>query len=329
MPTARDFIRLALIEAGVVGVGQTPLAQDTNDCFILLKRMLSQWQKRRWLVPNLIDVSANGNGARSNLIGPGQYWNTARPDKIQAAYFKQLNSNGQVTNQVSYPLWPIWSYEDYATKIQLKDLATWPQYYFYDNAFPYGNVFIWPIPDQTYELHLILKGPIGFNIELKDGQITFTGAGYVDGTYTSVPFVNLSGFGTGGLANVTVSGGFVTEVDIADPGDGYKINDQLTVEASNLGGTGAGFVWEVTEATNDLDAEFNMPSEYEEAIHYNLCVRITSMYQYPANPVQGKLAIIALNTIKNSNFQIGQLQMPAALRNNSRSNFYIFNADQQ
>jgi hypothetical protein len=342
VPTARDFITLALKEAGVVGVGQTPLDEDINDCFILLKRMLSQWQRRRWIVPNLIDICTQGNSQRSNLIGPGQYWNTARPDKIQAAYFKQLTGGGSFdsgfssgfnnlagpNNDVTYPLFPIWSYEDYATKVRLKDLNTWPQYYFYDAAFPYGNVFIWPIPDQSYEIHLILKGPIGFTIELKCGVIENQGAQYVDGTYESVPFVNLKSFGSGGTANVTVLNGAITEVTIADPGDGYKINDKLTFDNSSLGGAGAGFVWEVTQVTSDLDAEFNMPPEYEEAIHYNLCVRITSMYQYPANPVQGKLAILALNTIKNANFQVSKLQMPSALQGNSKSNFYIFNADQ-
>src|SRR5882672_4487759 len=155
MATARDFITLALKEAGVLGIGQTALPEDINDCFTLLKRMLSQWQKRRWIVPNLIDVYAQGNSLKSNLIGPGQYYNSARPDKIQAAYFKQLNS-GNVANEVSYPLRHIWSYENYAN-IALKELNTWPSFFFYDGAFPYGNVFIWPIPTSAYEIHLIVK----------------------------------------------------------------------------------------------------------------------------------------------------------------------------
>ena len=91
MATARQFIELCLRETGVTGVGQTPLDQDINDAFVILTRMLSQWQKRRWLVPNLIDVKAIGNGARSNPIGPGGYYNAARPDKIQSAYLIQLN----------------------------------------------------------------------------------------------------------------------------------------------------------------------------------------------------------------------------------------------
>lgn len=311
----------------MLGLGQSLNAEDINDGFTLLNRMLAQWQKRRWLVPNLYDVSAIGNGSKSNLIGPGQYYNAARPDKIQAAYFKQLNGGGG-GNQVSYPLIPIWSYEDYS-RIALKDLQSWPQYYFYDAAFPNGNVFIWPVPTSAYEIHLICKGPIGFTIELEAGQIANPGAGYVNGSYLAVPFTNISGSGGGGAANVTVAGGVVTAVDIFDPGDGYKIGDTLTILNTNLGGTGAGFIWTVTQVTDDLDAEFNMPPEYEEAIHYNLCVRLTSMYQLPPNPVQGALAAVALNTIKKANAQIPKLRMPPALQFGDNYGFYIFNADQQ
>lgn len=326
MATARDFIILAAKEAGVLGIGQTLLPEDINDIFILLHRMLAQWQKRRWLVPNLIDVVGLGNNNISNLIGPGQYYNSARPDKIQAAYFKQLNG-GACSQDVSYPLRAIWSYEDYAN-IQLKNLNTWPQYFFYDGKFPYGNVFIWPIPSQMYEIHLIVKGPIGFTIEIEAGQITNTGLGYTNGNYLDIPFINLTGFGSGGTADVTVAGGVVTAIAIHDPGEGYQVNDNLTLDTTLMGGTGVNFLYNVTEVTDSLDAEFNMPPEYEEAIHYNLCIRITSMYQYPANPVQGQLAKIALNTIKNANTQIPSLEMPRSLRFNNNNSFYIFNADQ-
>jgi hypothetical protein len=327
MTTARDFVTLALKEAGVLGIGQTPNSEDINDCFTLLHRMLGQWQKLRWLVPNLIDVSASGNSLKSNLIGPGQHYNTLRPDKIQAAYFKQLNSNAP--NQVSYPLRPIYSYEDYS-RIALKELNTWPSYFFYDGAFPYGNVFIWPIPTSDYEIHLILKGPIDFLIELLSGTIEAAGTAYTDGNYLDIAFVNLTGFGAEGSADVTVAGGVVTTIVIHDPGNGYKINDKLTLDTTNMGGTGSGFIYSVTNVTDSLDAEFNMPPEYEEAIHYNLCVRIVSMYQYPANPVQGKLAKVSLRTLRQANVQIPSLKMPPAYRfnGNGGNGFYIFNADQ-
>jgi hypothetical protein len=326
MPTARDFVTLAMKEAGVLGVGQTLLAEDINDGFTLLSRMMASWQKKRWLVPSLYEIQAIGNGAKSNLIGPGQYWNAARPDKIQAAYFKQLNAGSNESTLVSFPLIPIWSYEDYSL-VQLKDLASWPQFYFYDGAFPNGNVFIWPIPDDTYEIHLILKSPIGFTIELEAGEISTAGTAYTNGTYHNIPLIDLTGFGSGATADITVAGGIITTVTIDNPGDGYNIGDQLTATSASIGGTGTGFIYTVTEVTDSLDAEFNMPPEYEEAIHYNLCRRLVSMYQYPPNKEQIQLAKASLNVLRMANIQVPSLKMPAALRFNNNNTFYIFNAD--
>lgn len=330
MATARDFITRALRAAGVTGLGQTPLAEDIVNGFDILNAMMAQWQKRRWLVPNLIDISAQGNNQRSNLIGPGQYYNTKRPDKIQAAYFYQTASGVPANNQaVSFPLKPIYSYEDYANKVNMKYLNSWPVYFFYDNAFPYGNVFIWPIPSDQYEIHLVLKGPINFVMQLSAGSIADGGSGYTNGVYPAVPFVNVSSLGTDGTANVTVAGGVVTAVEIQAPGDGYKIGDTLSLDTSIIG-AGTDFVWTVTNVTADLDAEFNMDESYEEAIFYNLVIRICADYQYDVNPLQVGLAKAGLNTIRRSNFQASRLQMPGSLRFSRGGNsFYIYNADPQ
>lgn len=326
MTTARDFITLAMKEAGVLGLGQTLNAEDVDDGFTLLNRMLKQWQVKRWLVPSLHEVSSLGNGAKSNLIGPGQYYNAARPDKIQAAFFKQISGNNSVNNQVSFPLSPIWTWEDYSL-IALKDLNSWPQFFFYDGAFPYGNVYIWPIPSDQYSIHLVVKSPIGFTIQIQDGNIEAEGLGYVDGLYVAVPLVNLTGFGSGATANITVAGGVVTDFEIQDPGQGYVIDDMLSANNVYLGGTGSGLVWRVTQVTDSLDAEFNMPEEYEEAIHYNLCVRLRSMYQYPPDIMQNRLAKNGRETLRQANIQIPTLRMPAPLRFSKANSFYIFNAD--
>ena len=326
--TVRDICTLALKEAGVLGVGQTALAEDINDTFTLLNRMFASWQVKRWVVPSLYDIAAVANGLKSNPIGPGQFWNAARPNKVQAAYFVQniagsLPSN---SNAVSFPLIPIYSYENYAN-LALKQLPAWPQYFFYDNQFPVGNIFIWPIPDSTYTVHLILKSPIGFTIEIEAGNITNPGQLYTNGVYAGVPLVNLTGYGNGATADITVAGNQVTTVVLDQPGDGYNINDQLSAPAASIGGTGNGFIYTVTDVTDDLDAVMNMPPEYYEAIHYNLTLRIMSMYNYPADPFRSALAKGALNTIRVANAQVPTMQMPASLRNIRGSNFYIFNAD--
>lgn len=318
--TVRDIITLALKEAGVISMGQTANDEDINDGFTLFSRMLAQWQNKRWLVPGLTDISAVANGSISNTIGSGQYYNTLRPDKILSAYFKQLNSG-----DVSYPLTPIWSREDYS-KIALKSLNSWPSYYFYDNAFPIGNVFIWPVPSSTYEIHLIVKMPINVTTAIESGTISDGGAGYIDGVYTNIALTG--GSGTGATAELTVAGGLISNVSIINGGKNYLVGNTLSVNEEDIGG-GSGFVWIVGVLTNGLDSEIILPDEYLEPIHYNLCIRLVSMYQLPINPVQGKLAITSLNVLRNSNSQISQLQMPNSLKNNNGSGFYIFNADQQ
>lgn len=160
MPTASDIITQSLKAVGVLGVGQTPLAEDINDGLTSLRQMISQWQGRRWLVPSLVDIYAVGNNAISNTVGPGEYFDIAvRPDKIQAAYFRQNFSGGVPSPQsVDYPLKQIFSREDYST-ITLKGLNSFPYAFFYDNEVPVGNVYVWPIPNETYQVHLVIKNP--------------------------------------------------------------------------------------------------------------------------------------------------------------------------
>lgn len=318
MTTARDMVTFALREAGVVGVGQDPLAQDIDNGFTLLVRMLAQWQVKRWLVPGLTKVTATADGSISNTIGPGKFYNAMRPDKIMAAYFTQLNTGSALA--VSYPLHIIPAYEDYA-KIVLKNLNSFPQFLFYDNAFPTGNVFINPIPSSSYQISLVLKMPIQQKTSISVGSITTAGALYTDGNYPAVALTG--GSGAGATADITVTAGVITVVTLADPGQGYAVGDTLSVTAASVGGTGAGFTYTVNATVSNLDTEIILPDEYLEAIHYNLCIRMVSFYQYTPNPVQGVLAKNALNVIKNANAQVPTLRIPYG----NRTGFNIYAPD--
>lgn len=74
------------------------------------------------------------------------------------------------------------------------------------------------------------------------GTIT-GGSGYVSNTYGGVALTG--GSGTGATANITVSGGIVTQVAILNPGIQYVVGDVLTAPASSLGGSGSGFSFPV------------------------------------------------------------------------------------
>jgi hypothetical protein len=166
MTTAADIIALALRHSGVIGVGQTAMAEDTNDAFALLNMMLSQWSRKRWLVYHLIDVFTTSTGALRYSIGAGGDFNTPRPDRIESAFARQIIPSGQ--NRIDYPLDLIQSREDY-NLIALKTLGTWPSAVFYDSDYPLGYVYFWPLPQSgQFDLHLSLKQTLAQFANLAD-----------------------------------------------------------------------------------------------------------------------------------------------------------------
>ena len=161
-----DLCTAAMKECGALGVGQTPLAEDAQDAWARLQWMLQQWERKRWLVYHLVDLSIVSTGAISYTMGPGAQLDTgagsARPAKIESAFLRNIQNSEP--NQVDYPLEILQSREDY-NRIALKTLKAWPGYVFYDSDWPAGNVFVWPVPNATiYEVHVSVMAqlPVSF-----------------------------------------------------------------------------------------------------------------------------------------------------------------------
>lgn len=156
MTTPLDIINQAAKKAGVLGVGQTMLAEDVNDAYSDLQDMLGQWQRKRWLIWHLVDYEHIGTGELFYTVGPGGQFNISpRPDKIESAFFRQIIQSEP--SQVDYPLSIIEAREDY-NLIALKNLLSFPQYIFYDSGFPMGKVYPWPlIQSSIYSLHITVK----------------------------------------------------------------------------------------------------------------------------------------------------------------------------
>lgn len=154
--TVGDLVSLALFDAGIVGVGQTANAQDSNLAFTRLNWMLSQWNRKRWLVYHLVTYSIVSTGQQSYTVGPGGNIVTpVRPDRLESAFFRQIIQS--TPNQIDYPLEILESREDY-NKIALKQLTTFPTCIFYDSAYPLGVVYPWPILQSViYSLFITLK----------------------------------------------------------------------------------------------------------------------------------------------------------------------------
>jgi len=61
------------------------------------------------------------------------------------------------------------------------------------------------------------------------------GSNYINGTYTNVPLTG--GTGNFAKATVTIASGSVTNISITNGGSGYTVNDTLSANVSNLGGS--------------------------------------------------------------------------------------------
>ena len=72
----------------------------------------------------------------------------------------------------------------------------------------------------------------------------------------------------------------------------------------------------------DLVTPINLPYEYQEALLFNLGVRLRLSYQLPPDEALARLASASLETIRASNTQIPRLKMPDPL--NQRTRFNIF-----
>jgi hypothetical protein len=151
MTTAVDLITLALKDIGALGIGQSISADDTADALATLNMMLGLWQGERLSVYHLVDTAIPSTGAQSYTVGTGGNFNIQRPIAINAAYAR-LNAGS--STPIDYPVTIIDAREDYA-RIALKSLQSFPSYAYYDPAFPLGNLIFYPVPNNTFQLHIV------------------------------------------------------------------------------------------------------------------------------------------------------------------------------
>jgi hypothetical protein len=124
-----------------------------------------------------------------------------------------------------------------------------------------------PTPNSSYsaELHYFY-----YPVSIVQGVITnFAtvngGSLYNNGTYFNVRLVG--GSGNGALANITVSSGSVSNITITDGGSLYVLNDILTANNLDIGGSGSGFSAVVTSINNSTGTSW-LGDNYDPVLFY-------------------------------------------------------------
>lgn len=164
LTTPGILIKRVLKKSGVLGVGQTASADDTQDAFDDLNDMIGQWARKRWLIYHLRDEPLVSAGAQFYTIGPGGDFNIPRPDRLEAAFMRQLYMSPSL--QTDFPLTVLEAREDY-NRVRLKTLTAFSGYVFYDPDYPLGKIYTVPImPASMYELHITVKQPLNSFVSL-------------------------------------------------------------------------------------------------------------------------------------------------------------------
>lgn len=287
----RDLLSWMLRESGVVAAGQVPSAQDINDAFLRINTMLAQWQRKRWLVYHLVDVFTPATGQAKYYVGPGQSFNIGnRPDKIFSGFFRQFNQDANS----SYPTNGSTSYI-----VQVRD---------------HNN------PSVVSNSLTLTLGPL---LPVPPLQPPSTGIDYPLRVIPSME--NYSAISMKGLVSWPQSVFLDTSWTSGAPA-GCAVACFYPVPLANLFELHLQFA-EVLQSFVNLSDTINLPPEYQAALLYNMIVRTKTAYGLPMDQVMVALAKDSLATLREANFQMPNMSMPAELVRTSRYNIFSDNAD--
>lgn len=318
MATVSDLIELALKEAHVVGVGQTPLSEDVNDALRLLNYMMAQWNRKRWLIYQLVDLVVNATGAESYTVGPGGDFQMAvRPDRIEKAFFRQFGS-GPTSSAMSAAVSPT------------------------------GSPFVWQAPAPGV---LTITGGTVSSVEFSDfsGNPTWVASSSpvavdtgdaVKLVYSVAPdsIVFVPDATTQTMPEVPSNA-----VDyVLDILQSYEDYSRITIKGMTAfpGALfydpgyplGRAYVWPKAdnrfqvhllvkkhlEGFGSTADDIVLPPEYEAALHYNLAMRLCQHYSLPVTEELKGLARDGLEVVRGANTALARLRIPTSLRRRVR-----------
>lgn len=146
--TARTIIKKALQKIGALVKSEQPDDDEANDALDSLNAMLASWSNdalniyaRSWETFTLT------GGQLKYTIGTGGNFNTSRPMQIIDCYLRSgdIDYGMSVVNDEIYD------------SITFKSLMGISEFLNYDNAYPLGNIRLYPVPSTNYTLFLLTE----------------------------------------------------------------------------------------------------------------------------------------------------------------------------
>lgn len=146
-----DVITAALIKLRVHRAGADVPPEDAQDAADELRRLLGTWQVEGSLVYRVQEqICPLTPGKATYTIGPGGDIDTPRPVALHDA-FTRIGSTDYPYTVVHAELWTLLH--------QKSQSGTWPQWVYYEPAYPLGVIHCWPVPTVGV-LSLLLDQPL-------------------------------------------------------------------------------------------------------------------------------------------------------------------------
>lgn len=146
MATVLDIIKRAMRLTRSLGKGEAPDADEAQDGLSAINAMLEGWRLDRLLVYAVAeDTKTLSPGTGSYTIGASGAINTPRPARIAPGSYVRLSGTDYPLTEVDASAY---------NAITLKSTQGVPALLYYLSGVPLGTVYLHPVPDAAYELHL-------------------------------------------------------------------------------------------------------------------------------------------------------------------------------
>jgi hypothetical protein len=158
--TPRDIIRVALRTIGVLATGENPSADEQQDAFYNLNRLIQQWSIQKLFIYSVTEEVFQFNpNQQLYTMGPGGNFNTTRPNKISEM---NVRINGGTTSQLDIPMHILDNHQWAKIGVKLTQ-SSWPTHVYPDYQYPLINLNFWPIPQQAQGVEIFsYKSLTGF-----------------------------------------------------------------------------------------------------------------------------------------------------------------------
>ena len=147
MATAQTIINRALRHINALAIGENPTDDLAQAALADLNLILDSWSNEEWMQSGLTTITqALTAGDESYTIGSGGDISTTWPVDIKTMFVRDTNNNDYVVKEIDA--------QDYA-RISLKTTTTsYPDYFYYNRAYPLGTIKFYPAPIAGLTLHM-------------------------------------------------------------------------------------------------------------------------------------------------------------------------------